>query len=242
MLFRNFLQDILEILADKCVPFEKHHQVNVVLDTVTKALKTESEIVENFDRNGKLFRYMMSKWRKDKEDFQEKLLKCDEKIYEMENEIRETEVENVLKSELVIKWEAARQEQCEGRYEEEKAELEKRIQKANSDYEKELRIYHEVEVFTTNEIGRLQRLHMEWEKRYASECHDLDEDIRCVKVRIEKTQDRTQMLREVFIRRNLEIQAYLQQKQQLEEARRIEKLKWESAVKIQAWWRGTLFD
>lgn len=216
-------------------------QVNDLIDSVVDGFHEESCIVENFERNKKLYRYLSSKWKKDKEDFQEKLLKCDEKIFDLENEIKEVQVENEIKASLVIQWEQAREEQTVGRFKEERTAIQARIEKANSDYEKELRIYDEVEIFTQCEIERLQNLTHEWEERYARKCLQLDEEIKSAKSRIEKTQDRIQALREVFIRRNIEIQSYLQQKAQLEEARRLEKLKWDSAVRIQAWWRGTMY-
>lgn len=216
-------------------------QVNDLIDSVVDGFHEESCIVENFERNKKLYRYLSSKWKKDKEDFQEKLLKCDEKIFDLENEIKEVQVENEIKASLVIQWEQAREEQTVGRFKKERTAIQARIEKANSDYEKELRIYDEVEIFTQSEIERLQNLTHEWEERYARECLQLDEEIKSAKSRIEKTQDRIQALREVFIRRNIEIQSYLQQKAQLEEARRLEKLKWDSAVRIQAWWRGTMY-
>lgn len=239
--FREFLQDIIELLADKCKPNESYPQVNASLDTVVQSFQEEAEIVGSYEKNKKLYRYLDSKWKKDKEEFQEKLLKCDEKIFDLENEIKEVEVENSIKAQLVVKWEQARLEHTEGRYQEKKQEYEKRIRKANSDYEKELRIFNEVEIFTRNEIERLQGLIKEWEDRYTRECFELDEAIKAAKVQIEVTQDRIQSLREVFIRRNIEIQSYLQQKAKMEEARKLEKLKWDSAVRIQAWWRGTMF-
>lgn len=239
--FRTFLQVVLDKLARKCAPHESYAEVESLLDCVVDEFREEAQIVEHYGSNKKLFRYLSTKCTKDKEDYQEKLLKCDEKIFDLENEIKEVEVENALKSQLVIKWEQARLEHTDGRFAEQKHTLEMRIQKAKSDYDKELRIYNEIETFTRDEIERLESLAVEWEDRYNRECRDLDEQIKASKLAIETTQDRIQALRETFIRRNIEIQSYLTQKAQLEEQRRVEKLKWDSAVKIQAWWRGTMF-
>lgn len=228
-------------MADKCGPNESYPQVSAVLHSVELGFKEESAIVERHERNKKLYRYLDSKWKKDKEEFQDKLLKCDEKIFDLGNEMKEVEVENGIKAQLVVKWEQARLEHTEGRFEEERRDLVRRIDKANSDYDKELRIYNEVEVFTRNEIQRLNGLTRDWEQRYTTECCELDEAIKSAKVRIEVTQDRIQCIREVCIRRSIEIQSYLQQKARMEEARQLEQLKWDSAVRIQAWWRGTMY-
>lgn len=215
--------------------------VNALLDTVVKELREESEIVEKYEKNKKLYRYQNTKWKNDQEEFKKKLLKCDEKIFDLENERKEVVVENDIKSQLVVKWEKTRQEHTEGRFKEETAALLSRIEKVNSDYEKEIRIYNEVETFTKSEIERLEQLNIDWEQRYNKECSELDEQIKTAKVYIEKTQDQIQTLRDVFNGRNIEIESYLQRKAQMEEARRVEKLKWDSAVRIQAWWRGTMF-
>lgn len=232
---------MLQLLADEYEQGNLYRKANEIIDLVVEGFKDESDIVECFERNKKLYRYLSNKWTKDKEDFQGKLHSCDEKIFDLENEIREVLVENDIKSRLVLKWEQARLEHTEGRFNEERSEIAHLIQKAKSDYDKELRIYNEVEIFTRSEIERLRSLSEEWELRYSKECNELDEEIKSAKVQIEKTQDRIQCLREIFIRRNIEIQSYLQQKAQMEEARRLEKLKWDSAVRIQAWWRGTMF-
>lgn len=201
--------------------------------------KEEYAIVERYECNRKLYRYLVNKWNKDKEDYKDKLLKCDEKIYDMENEIKEVEMENSIKLKLVVKWEEARREQTQGMFQEEMSAYQKRIATALSNYEKEERIFNEVEVFLRKEIEK--NLAHEWKERYERESSDLDEEIKLAKVKIEKTQDKIQDLREIYIRRNIEIESYLQHKEKMEEARRLEKQKWDSAVRIQAWWRGTMY-
>lgn len=238
---RGVLQEILILLIEEYAPGKEYHQVNAILDRMDDEIAQEAEIVDRYERNKKYYRYVCCKWKKDKEEFQEKLLKCDEKIFDLENEIKEVEIENALKYDLVIKWEGSRFEQTESRFKEELSKLQGKIDKAKSGYEKEMRIYNEVETFTNYEIQRLQKSSAEWDERYQRECSQLDEQIKTAKVQIVNTQDQIQSWREIFIRRNIEIQSYLQLRAQKEESRRLEKQKWDSAVRIQAWWRGTMF-
>lgn len=239
--FSAFLQDILEELIVIVSTGGEYQEINGILDCLVDEFKEECAIVERYECNKKLYRYLDNKLKKDKEEFKDKLLKCDEKIFDLENEIKEVEMENTIKLKLVVKWEEARREQTQSMFQEAKSEYQKRIARALSNYEKEERIFNEVELFIRKEIENNLAEKINWKEKYERESSDLDEDIKLAKVKIEKTQDKIQELRENYIRRNIEIQSYLQQKQQMEEARRLEKQKWDSAVRIQAWWRGTMY-
>lgn len=214
--------------------------IDKFLDDLVNEIKEDYEVVEQFECNRKLYRYLDSKWKKDMTEFKDRLLKCDDKIFDQENEIREVEIENSIKSQLVTKWEQARREQTEGLLREQKNVLLNRIRSTLCSDEREMRIANEVEIFNQAEIERLTQLTKDWQRRFAEESNQLDEEIKSTKLKIERTQDKTQGLREIYIQRNIEIQAYLQQKAAMEEARRLEKLKWDSSVKIQRWWRFTM--
>lgn len=215
--------------------------MNYILESIIQEFVDEWSVVEEYERNKKLYRYLDSKWKKEQEEFKDKLLKCDEKIFDLENEVKEVEIENDIKLKLVTKWEYARREQAQGIFDEEIEGYRKKIEETEVSYEKEVRIYNEIETYTRNEIERLNQLASEWEARYTKECLELDKEIKTTKLKIERAQDKIQSLREIYIGRNIEIQSYLQQKAQMKEARRLEKQKWDSAVRIQAWWRGTMY-
>lgn len=238
--FSSFLREMLETMAKSSFSPETFQTLTEKLISICNEFRAEFEIIESNAKHSKLLVYMERKLKKDEEKSKETLLKCEEKIFDLGNDIRELEIENVVRLNLVTKWERTRHEQTQTLFNRDMKSLKDKSEKASLKFNQEMRIYNEIEVYTHNEVNKLQRLTDEYIERYNNEVATLDQELKTAKAKIETTQECTHNYQQLFDKRNQEIDDYLEHKRLMEEARRIEQLKWDSAVRIQAWWRGTM--
>ncbi|GAB0088118.1 hypothetical protein DMENIID0001_024980 [Sergentomyia squamirostris] len=211
-----------------------------LIDTVHSEGREEQQIIEEYNKNKKLSQYLETKLRKDSEDCRKKLKDCDEKLIDLQNQLKDCDLENAMRCRLVLKWEATRHEQAQTLYDRERESFSQDIRKMKRKTVQEERIMSEMNVFNRHQTEKLENMTQYWIERYNRELVELDEKLRLAKISIESLQMCIRDMQDSFNEHQEEIDEYLEQKRLEDEARRLEQNKWDSAVKIQAWWRGTL--
>lgn len=149
-------------------------------------------------------------------------------------------MENQIKKRLVEKWESSRHEQARvilTRKEQELNEIyETAIQKRSS----EIEVMKEVKSFVQASIDALNSQIDYWNAKHETEVQKLDSDINTSNHRIAEIKQKTEELKLVFDARQIEIDAYMIEREKKLAIKNFAQLQWNSAIKIQAWWRGTM--
>ncbi|XP_059621193.1 dynein regulatory complex protein 9 [Phlebotomus argentipes] len=215
-------------------------QLRGVIDMIHKEGREEYEIIEEYNKNKKLSLYLEKKLRKDSEDCRKRLKDCDEKLIDLQNQQKDCELENAMRCRLVLKWEATRHEQAQSLYDKEHNTLLLSIREFERKSNQEERIMSEMDVFSHHQIDKLESMTQFWIERYNRELVELDEKLRLARIQIESLQMCIRDMQDSYNGHQEEIDEYLEQKRLEDEARRLEQKKWDSAVRIQAWWRGTM--
>lgn len=215
-------------------------QLREIIDMVHKEGREEHHVIDEYNKNKKLSQYLEKKLRKDSEDCRKRLKDCDEKLIDLQNQLKDCELENAMRCRLVLKWEATRHEQAQTLYDRERDMLLQEIQSVQRKSNEEERIMSEMEVFCKHQMDKLEGMTQHWIERYNKELVELDENLRLARIQIESLQMCIRDMQDSFNGRQEEIDEYLEQKRLEDEARQLEQKKWDSAVRIQAWWRGTM--
>ncbi|XP_055676929.1 dynein regulatory complex protein 9 [Lutzomyia longipalpis] len=215
-------------------------QLKAIIDMVHEEGREEYRMIEQYNKNKKLSLLLEKKLKKDSDDCRKRLKDCDEKLIDLQNQLKDCELENAMRCRLVLKWEATRHEQSQTLYERERDSLLQELQDLQLKTDHEERIMSEMDAFSRHQTDKLEEMTQYWIERYNRELVELDEKLRMAKIQIETLQMCIRDMQADFNSRQEEIDEYLEQKRREDEARRLEQKKWDSAVKIQAWWRGTM--
>lgn len=77
-------------------------------------------------------------------------------------------------------------------------------------------------------------------EKYDTEVEQLDDDIQLTKENISEMIQKNEELQQIYAKRQEEINNYWHEKNMQKAALELEEKKWRNAIKIQAWWRGTM--
>lgn len=110
------------------------------------------------------------------------------------------------------------------------------IQKRSS----EIDVMKEVKTFVQASIDALNNQIDYWIGKHETEVQKLDADINTSRHRITEIKTKTEELKIIFDARQIEINAYMIEREKKLAIKNFAQLQWNSAIKIQAWWRGVM--
>lgn len=120
----------------------------------------------------------------------------------------------------------------------------KTLYQARDDYEEktenELIAINEIMAFYRAKCTKLEETIKSWQRRYEAERIQLDEQIKHTEETIEDVKSKYELIRSWYEKREQFIEEYYIEQKQLEEIRKIEAGQRAAAIRIQAWWRGTM--
>lgn len=138
------------------------------------------------------------------------------------------------------KWEASRHEQARVILTRKEQELCEGYERAMKKRVSEIEVMQEVKSFVQASIDALNSQIDHWIEKHESEVQKLDTDINTSNHRISEIKSKTEELTLVFDARQIEIDAYMIERQKKLAIKNFAQLQWNSAIKIQAWWRGVM--
>lgn len=98
----------------------------------------------------------------------------------------------------------------------------------------------EVEGFIQARIDSLNAQIDHWMEKHETEVEKLDNDINSSRNRIADIKIKTEELKIIYNTRQVEIDAYMIERQKKQAVKNFAQLQWNSAIVIQAWWRGCM--
>lgn len=217
--FRDFVEFIF------CENREAYDEYNL-LKTYCENIKRKDELQKELKQN--------------RQQNEAVIAKLDEELFNLKTDCENKEKTNRLEESMVKKWENARQEQVDAVFNHEL----KHLYQARDDYEekteRELIAINEIMAFYRAKCSKLEDSIKSWQQRYETERTDLDEKIKHTEATIEDVKSKYEQIRSLYEEREQFIQQFYIEQKQLQEIRRIEAGQRASAVRLQAWWRGTM--
>ncbi|XP_016949916.1 dynein regulatory complex protein 9 [Drosophila biarmipes] len=182
-----------------------------------------------------------------KEDLETEKRVTKDKLQDLEERIADTKYKlrcvsrvNDLEYSLVQRWEEGRLaqgtiwgENAERAYLRDILDIRQRLAR-------EERVSAELRSFRQREIMELQARIKEWQVRYVSEMRRVDREAESWELRILEQKKLLQRHQEIFEERMTYVQEYRAQKEEEQRLLNLQIHRIECAVRIQAWWRGTM--
>lgn len=145
-----------------------------------------------------------------------------------------------MKLKYVESWEMSRYEANGIKLDWKEDDYTETIREKSNAVDREARIHAEVELFLTEMSQEYEDLILSWMDRYEKEMEQLETDIQILKEKREEQFEQTEQLREEYERRNVAIADYLEVKELRRQEQERQEQRARAAIKIQAWWRGTM--
>uniref|UniRef100_A0A0A9VQB7 Dynein regulatory complex protein 9 n=1 Tax=Lygus hesperus TaxID=30085 RepID=A0A0A9VQB7_LYGHE len=118
--------------------------------------------------------------------------------------------------------------------------IEKELKRCEHVYNTENRVHRDVTMFLKLSMTKLEKDVKKWSHKYDKDMEEKDSEISTLKQKRKDVHKKMAETLHTFDTRQTEIQSYLKERAERERKAAEEKRLREAAVKIQAWWRGTM--
>lgn len=166
--------------------------------------------------------------------------RAEERIATLRHELQHVQRINNLELDLVTKWEENRFTQAEIVGAKEEKALQQVITFLQHKLNGEQRIICEVESFYGKQHEEYRQLLNKWQRKYATESAKYDALIRDKKKLIMDVEKSNERHKETYDEHVIFVKEYLELKAEEQRLIKLQIQRLESAVQIQAWWRGTM--
>ncbi|XP_025422946.1 uncharacterized protein LOC112692490 [Sipha flava] len=140
----------------------------------------------------------------------------------------------------VGKWEKARVEHFKLTFKAKELELQKEILGLQTRLENEQVIDKENETFLNYSINELKKQIEYWECKYKTDVMEIDNKLDNRMMTLKEKTKEVEIMKETYNERQNIIEEHTKNKKILEEEKKINDYREKTAIKIQAWWRGTM--
>lgn len=138
------------------------------------------------------------------------------------------------------RWEESRHEQARVILNNKEKQLTEMFDEARYKRTTELELMKEIEGFITTRIDSLNQQIDYWINKHETEVEQLDSEIQFCKSRIFEIKNKSEELQVMYNARQIEIDQYMIERAKKQAVKNFAQLQEHSAIKIQAWWRGTM--
>lgn len=200
----------------------------------------EYNLLRTYCENVEKLEALQRELKQNRRENEELLEQLDNDLFNLKTECENKVKTNQLEANMVKKWEMARQEQVDAVFNHELVTLYQKRDDYEEKTERELIAINEILAFYRAKCSKLKESIKSWQERYDTELKELDEQIEHTEENIRNVRAKHEQIRSLYEEREHFIEEYYVEQNQLEEIRKIEAMQCESAVRIQAWWRGLM--
>lgn len=200
----------------------------------------ERIIMEDYNANLKILNDLQQQQSQDQQNSEEQLEELRNKLFRLKNECDEKRKTFKMEENMIERWEAARQQQTTAVFNHELKKITQQRDDIEEKTEIELVANNETMAFYRANCAKLKHEIDVWQFRLETEKKDLDERIAHTQANIEDVRSKYQLIQSWYDERSKFIDDYRREQAELEEQLRLEKEKTAAAVRIEAWWRGTM--
>lgn len=200
----------------------------------------EYNLLKTYCENIAKMEELQKELKQDRQQNEQIIRELDEKLFDLQTECEDKLKMNRLEANMVTKWESARQEQVDAVFNHELKTLYQTRDEYEEKTERELIAINEIMAFYRAKCTNLESSIESWQRRYEIERLELDEQIKHTEENIEDVISKHELIRSWYEKREQFINEYYIEQKRLEEIRKIEASQCASAMRLQAWWRGTM--
>ncbi|KAI8044323.1 hypothetical protein M5D96_000477 [Drosophila gunungcola] len=200
----------------------------------------ESQAAQQLQESKDELKKLKENLETEKRDTKDKLQDLEERIAETKYKLRCVSRVNDLEYSLVQRWEEGRLAQGTIWGENAERAYLRDILDIKQKLAREERVSAELRAFRQREILELQARIKEWQERYVSEIRRVDREAESWELRILEQKKLLQRHREIYEERMTYVQEYRAQKEEEQRLLDLQIHRIECAVRLQAWWRGTM--
>ncbi|XP_055903950.1 dynein regulatory complex protein 9 [Eupeodes corollae] len=239
----NEIRKLIEIYTRTIEELQNAGTIQSLLTTINQQITKnayEKEIIKECSSSSSVLKNLKTRLEEFRFEAEEKLLKASDFLNNLKSDWRIISKVNTLEYELVCKWEQTRFTQAMIVGEKEEKRLEKSFATLALKKENEQRVILDFEAFSTTQLNKYRELIEVWKNRYSKELSELLLSIGEKELKIKELNKRYNNHFEIYCQRKMFILEYLEQKIEQDRLHQLQTQRIESAVKIQAWWRGLM--
>lgn len=200
----------------------------------------ERIIMDNYNANLKILNDLQQQQSQDQQNSDERLDDLRNELFRLKNDCDDKRKTFKMEENMIERWEAARQQQTTAIFNHELKIITQQRDDIEEKTERELVANNQTMAFYRANCAKLKRDIDVWQFRLESEKKDLDERIAHTQENIEDVRSKYQLIQSWYDERTKFIEDYHREQAELEEQLRLEEQKTAAAVRMQAWWRGTM--
>lgn len=243
----NKLKDDIELIRcaiDMCIEeienLDRFDRFAEFIFSENREINDEYNLLITYSNNVDKLTDLQQKLKQSRIENEASLKQLDNDLFTLKTACEDKREIMNLETRMVTKWETARHEQVEAVFNHELKMLNKSQDDLEEKMERELVVINEMMAFYRAKCSKLESLIDHWQRKFDIDRKELDDSIEHTKKNIEDVRSKHEMIKNVFDERAEFIENYYIEQRQMEECRKMEAKKCAAAIRIQAWWRGTM--
>lgn len=200
----------------------------------------ERTVIDQFNANLKILNELQQKQVHEQQENENRLDNARVEVFRLKNECDDRRKTAQMEEAVVGRWEAARQQQAAAIFNHELKNITQQRDELDEKTERELIANNETMAFYRASCDQLKHDIDVWQRRFETEKTDLDERIEFTLAQIADVRSEYQTIQALHKERELFIDDYHREQAKLAEQLQLEENKAAAAVRMQAWWRGTM--
>ncbi|EDS29951.1 conserved hypothetical protein [Culex quinquefasciatus] len=240
---KNDISNLRKLLSDTHVEMAEYgtfETLQTFMDNDIQSEKEEHQLIRDSILNDKKLKVLQARLDGETKEKRSLLKQLDDEIFDLETRAQETKVENDVKSRLVQKWEATRHEQAQFVIGNKENGLLNSSKKTRDDIDRELRLKSEIDVYINYCIDQINDKISFWTDKYQREVKAFDADIARHRDHTAELKVKYEEMVILYKHREKEIKICAESRKEREKQMAFADMQLRSAIKIQAWWRGTM--
>ncbi|XP_055641842.1 dynein regulatory complex protein 9-like isoform X2 [Toxorhynchites rutilus septentrionalis] len=233
---RRLLSDTHEEMAE----YGTFETLQTFMDNDVQSEKEEHQLIRDSILNEKKLKALQVQLDRETKHLKALLKQLDDEMFDLETKSQDIRVENDVKSRLVHKWENTRHQQAQIVIQSKENDLLERSKETRENIERELRLKSEIDVYISYCIDQINEKISFWVDKYQREVKAFDKDIMRHKDHISELKVKFEEMTALYKHREKEIKICAEFRKEREKQMAFADKQLRSAIKIQAWWRGTM--
>ncbi|XP_058822869.1 dynein regulatory complex protein 9-like [Topomyia yanbarensis] len=240
---KNDISNLRKLLSDthtEMAEYGTFETLQTFMDNDIQSEKEEHQLIRDSILNEKKLKVLQAQLNGETRERKSMLKKLDDEIFDLETKAQSTRLENDVKCRLVQKWESTRHEQARIVIMSKEKDLIDSSKETVDNIDRELRLKSEIDVYINYCIDLVNQKISFWMNKYQREIKAFDADITHHKELIGELKVKYEEMVILYKHREKEIKICAESKKEREKQMAFADKQMRSAVKIQAWWRGTM--
>lgn len=240
---QNDISNLRKLLSDthsEMAEFGTFETLQTFMDNDIQSEQEELILIRDSILNDKKLKHLQTQLEGVNRECKNVLKHLDDEIFDLETKVKDARIENDVKSKLVHQWERTRHEQARIIIQGKENELLQTSEQTKANIERELRLKSEIDVYINYCIDQISEKIAFWADKYQREIKALDAQIAEHKDKIVNLKVQFEEMTILFKHREKDLKICAEFMKEREQQLAIANKQMRSAIKIQAWWRGTM--